>query len=205
MDNQQQENLNNMKVNWKIVDTVDLTLKSGRIRKSYLIECKCGYQRYIHLSEWARIQNNTHTSNLIQNGCRRCNILDKSIESKTQAIYKRLLKAIESSCKRKGREFNLSIEQAINIYKSNCYYCNTPPSNIFKSNNIDGFTLKYTGVDRVDSSKGYTIDNVVPACIHCNRAKNDLGQKEFYNLISRIYSFRVQRLGHVPVDSSESK
>lgn len=180
-------------MNWKIIETVPLRLKSGRVRNSYLIECKCGSRRYIHISEWTRLQNGTHKSN-IQQGCRICNLKDKSTIQKTSSVYNYLYSSLKSACQRVKREFKLTKPEAIELYKSNCFYCDSAPSNVFKSANIDGFTLKYTGIDRVDSSKGYTTDNVVPCCYKCNRAKMNLSQDEFYNLISNIYHFRVQRL-----------
>lgn len=47
--------------------------------------------------------------------------------------------------------------------------------------------VKICGVDRVDSSKGYTIDNVVPCCDICNRMKLDKDITEFFDTIKRIY------------------
>lgn len=48
----------------------------------------------------------------------------------------------------------------------------------------------YSGLDRVDPSQGYTIDNIVPACIICNRAKADMTIEGFYAWINRVFSER---------------
>lgn len=189
--NQQQDNVINM--NWKIIKPVALKLKSGRVRNSYLIECKCGLRRHIHLSEWKRLLNGTHKSN-IQQGCRKCNIIDKPTDHKTSAAYKLLYANVKSASRRIKREFTLTLDQATVLYQGNCYYCNSAPSNLFRSNNVDKFTLYYNGIDRVDSTKGYTPDNVVPCCCNCNRAKMNLRQDEFFEMISNIYHYRVQRL-----------
>ena len=39
--------------------------------------------------------------------------------------------------------------------------------------------MESTGLDRVDSNKGYTDDNVVPCCGSCNQLKNELPYKYF--------------------------
>lgn len=182
-----------MNLNWKIVEPVQLTLKSGRVRNSYLIECKCGNRRHIHLSEWKRLLTNTHKSH-IQAGCRQCSLLSTPIEKQTKAAYKNLYDNLKSSCTRINRVCSLSLEEASTLYQSNCYYCGTAPSNLYKSPNLNQFTLRYSGIDRIDSNKGYTNTNVVSCCFNCNRAKSNLDQREFLELVKKIYSFRVHRL-----------
>lgn len=41
-------------------------------------------------------------------------------------------------------------------------------------------------IDRIDSTKDYSIDNVVPCCKFCNWAKSDLKQKDFYDWVQRV-------------------
>lgn len=180
-------------LNWKIVEPVQLTLKSGRVRNSYLIECKCGNRRYIHLSEWKKLLTGTHKSH-IQAGCRQCLLLNTPIEKQKKAAYKNLFNNLKSSCKRINRVCSISLKRAIDLYSSNCYYCNSAPSNVYKSPNLSALNLKYSGIDRIDSTKGYTDKNTVACCFNCNRAKSDLSQQDFLNLIKNIYSFRVHRL-----------
>lgn len=43
------------------------------------------------------------------------------------------------------------------------------------------------GLDRVDSSRGYTPDNVVPCCKTCNSAKSSLSLEEFRAWVRRVY------------------
>ena len=43
------------------------------------------------------------------------------------------------------------------------------------------------GIDRIDSSKGYSVDNCVPCCAKCNYAKHDLSIDDFKNHIEKIY------------------
>jgi len=82
----------------------------------------------------------------------------------------------------KGRKLELGItsEQYLNLMEERiCYYCNGPL-------NSTG-----SGLDRIDSSKGYLIDNVVKCCKICNQMKNDLGQLEFFEHINSIYAKHI--------------
>ena len=67
------------------------------------------------------------------------------------------LSSIIGNAKCRGLNFELSEQQAITMLHSNCYYCDKP--------NADG-------IDRIDSTKNYTVDNCVPCCGICNRMKN---------------------------------
>lgn len=75
----------------------------------------------------------------------------------------------------KGRKipFNLSEEQVSNLLQQNCYYCGEPIAD---------------GIDRIDSSKGYNIDNVVPCCGICNRMKNKYPLNIFLDKITKIHN-----------------
>jgi hypothetical protein len=99
-----------------------------------------------------------------------------------------LHKANKNLSERHGKLFTLDLEDSIKIYKSNCYYCNIKPSNIFKG------IYKYSGVDRIDSTRGYEKDNTRACCFNCNRAKSNLPEGVFLKLISDIFTNRVQRL-----------
>src|SRR3990167_8701685 len=62
-------------------------------------------------------------------------------------------------CNRINRQFDLTLEQFIEIRKNNCEYCEGPLSEYG------------SGLDRSDNSKGYTLNNVVPCCKQCNWIK----------------------------------
>lgn len=42
------------------------------------------------------------------------------------------------------------------------------------------------GLDRVDSSGAYVVGNVVACCTHCNRAKSDRTEVEFFAWAVRV-------------------
>lgn len=48
------------------------------------------------------------------------------------------------------------------------------------------------GIDRVDSSKSYTIENSVPCCKICNQMKNNMSLEEFMEHIGNILKYRAE-------------
>lgn len=77
-----------------------------------------------------------------------------------------------------GRAFDLTLEDFDDITKQPCYYCGGF-NGVFQS-------VPFSGVDRIDSSKGYTKDNVVPCCGKCNRMKGDLPQDKWIQHLQKI-------------------
>lgn len=48
-------------------------------------------------------------------------------------------------------------------------------------------------IDRIDSSKGYTVDNIQLVAKIVNQAKNDLDEKDFLDMIKFIYEERIAK------------
>ena len=65
----------------------------------------------------------------------------------------------KNGAKQRGITFLLSVEEFSAFWQVDCHYC--------------GGAIATIGLDRVDSSKGYEIGNVVPCCAMCNRIKLD--------------------------------
>ena len=85
--------------------------------------------------------------------------------------------------------WNLTKDEFFNLTSQNCFYCNLPPSNIKVSSYGKG-DFVYSGIDRIDNSRGYDTDNAVPCCKTCNRAKDIMGQGEFLEWVSRVHNHR---------------
>jgi 5-methylcytosine-specific restriction endonuclease McrA len=86
---------------------------------------------------------------------------------------------------KRGWDFDLTIEEFSVLTKGNCYYCGSEPSQIKRAKNSTVYI--YNGIDRVDNSKGYILENCVPCCKQCNTAKNTHTVEEFYDWISKIH------------------
>jgi hypothetical protein len=88
---------------------------------------------------------------------------------------------------RKDVPFELTKDEFSKLTKSNCYYCNQPPAQIAKPTIRSYGEYIYNGIDRIDSSKGYTTDNCVPCCGFCNVSKNNHSLDNFLKKVKTIY------------------
>lgn len=87
-------------------------------------------------------------------------------------------------CKQKGRLFTLSKEEYLTLYHLPCHYCN----NILCGNIIK----KGVSLDRIDNSRGYELDNVLPCGTFCNRTRGDrLTVQEMLDVAQFIISKRT--------------
>lgn len=102
---------------------------------------------------------------------------------------------------RKVMEFALTREQFKQITSHPCNYCGEPPSAIFKSKFRPG-NYVYNGVDRVDNSRGYTIDNVVSCCRMCQFAKRNWKVEDFLRWALKLADYQRSQF-HAGVRSTE--
>lgn len=86
----------------------------------------------------------------------------------------------------KNHKINISYKDWHLLSKKNCYYCGSLPSNIIKSKHNNGDFI-YNGIDRLNSNLGYELNNCVPCCKKCNRAKSDMTEREFIEWIKKTY------------------
>ena len=96
-----------------------------------------------------------------------------------------------SGARQRDIEWNLSEKEFKSLIKQNCYYCNEEPSRHQSVSYRDDYEL-VNGIDRIDSNKGYSIDNCVPCCNTCNLMKNTLPKSVFFEKISQIYNHRIK-------------
>jgi|ERR1035441_520809 5-methylcytosine-specific restriction endonuclease McrA len=109
---------------------------------------------------------------------RRENKWDTTASDKYRGSAKGRYKELKHAALAKG-EFNISLEQHIEILKHPCAYCDGPL-------NKGG-----SGLDRKDTSKSYILDNVVPCCYSCNKIKSDeLSYEEMLVAMEAILKLR---------------
>lgn len=156
-----------------------------RFESVWLCACDCGMQTTA----------STHLLNKgrrISCGCSKTEILRKASKKRHAHAWDDpelpILLNIYKSYKKNGknREFTLSFEEFKVLIFQNCTYCGEPPSN---NREYCGRYLKYTGIDRIDSSLGYVQGNVTPCCFKCNYAKTDMSLEEFRNYVKRLISY----------------
>ncbi len=105
-----------------------------------------------------------------------------------------------SSAKRVHNGYNdgdLTFEYFLKITQHNCVYCGIEPNNNCNAHEKrsdasqyarDNGNFIYNGLDRLDSSKGHNVDNVVPCCHSCNWAKGDKSVEEYKEWIIRAHN-----------------
>lgn len=100
-----------------------------------------------------------------------------------QAFYNYLYGQFRTGAIRRGHEFELSKFEVQTLTQQPCFYCNGKP---LQCRAIYSKFL-YSGLDRLDSDKGYTSDNVVSCCSKCNFAKRSMTIQQFRDWIRAVY------------------
>lgn len=117
---------------------------------------KCSYCK--KSKELIQYSKDNYTITGIHYTCKEC---DSSLNKQ----YLRSIKGKYSYSKRKAAKRKLSwiitLEQYEYLLKQPCYYCKTIILNDYGC-----------GLDRIDNSKGYLINNVLPCCKECNRIRH---------------------------------
>lgn len=148
--------------------------------------CDCGKEKIVL------------SSNLRQGTTQSCGCLakersrERSIIGEGEACFNFLLTSYRNRAKLKGLSFDLTIEEFKILTKKNCTYCGREPFTIKTKVSCNGIYI-YNGIDRVDSSKGYIIENCVPCCKICNYAKRKLSLQEFKEHITKIYFHYIKK------------
>lgn len=114
--------------------------------------------------------------------------LDRTLPS-----FNTLLGKYKYSANKRGLEWSLTEEEFRKLVTSPCYYTGIMPSTVIQNKNAEAFY--YNGVDRLDSSKGYTVGNCVACYTPINFMKSDTPEEEFLNLIKQVYEYK--ELGNV--------
>ena len=126
--------------------------------------------------------------NIVSCGCYRNDIQailgPRHALPKDRAGLNAVLNRYKQGARARGYEFLLTDDEFDKLTQMSCYYCGTPPSQIFfRKGSLEKYT--YSGVDRVDNTKGYTHDNCVSCCDECNYAKKGVTPR----IIRAAYGF----------------
>ena len=153
--------------------TIKQIIPGKNARQGYVIcSCICGGERKIRVDEF-RKEN--------QNGCKNCG---KGFYFKFE---NKLFNDYITRCKYKNLEFNLTFEEFKELINSNCFYCNSLPKLHIHNVSKIRREFKSNGIDRIDSKKGYIMENCLPCCDICNFSKSDLEFFEFLDHIKKVY------------------
>ena len=115
-----------------------------------------------------------------------------------ESAFNALLKGYIKTAADRGYPFALTRDEFKQITQMDCYYCGAPPSKVKKIKNGHGEYI-YNGVDRVDNSKGYSLDNSVTCCNACNVAKNAVPMR----IAEKMVEFKERGTGQFRLDDEE--
>lgn len=152
------------------------------------VMCECGTKKLV-------------AGSLIKSGkVKSCGCLQKEIASrlfqKPSGIngLNHFIYSYKQAAQKRNLSWNLTEENIKYLTKQNCFYCNIEPKQLSKPGSptmtkkgIEHATYIYNGIDRIDNKTGYELNNCVPCCKNCNRAKRTMSQKEFFELVKQIY------------------
>lgn len=124
-----------------------------------------------------------------------CDVLEKTYSKRGLKLgdsqFNALFSSYRSNAKCKKLPFLLTKEFFKSLVLQNCYYCGKIPSESFKRKGLKGEFI-YNGVDRKDSTQGYTVENSLPCCTDCNYTKSNLPHDIFLEKIVAIYQHRMK-------------
>lgn len=158
--------------------------KDKRWRRHYLCRCDCGNEKVIQGS--LIISGNTKSC-----GCLLAESMKKKRLPNNRGVINQIILSYKRHAKRRGLIWELNFDDVFGIINKPCYYCGIYNSNKKITKNCrEGF--QYNSIDRVDSNKGYVINNVVPCCERCNKAKMAMSKNDFLEWIQRVYNYSIK-------------
>ena len=99
--------------------------------------------------------------------------------------------AYKGGARQRSLPFNLTFEEYKDLVTQPCFYCGVTESKVCYGSigaALAHGEFKCNGLDRMDNTRGYTLDNVVPCCTQCNISKGKSSVSEFINWIKRAHA-----------------
>ena len=128
--------------------------------------------------------------------CNQCHLLKRrqARYTKERPLESWIREAVIIARHRSKTPCDLTVEHMVDLWnKQNgkCYYSNLPMS---EPRYGSGKNPYVASMDRLDSQKGYTKDNVVWCCCICNSGKQQLSKDEYINLCSQVAHYQLGQL-----------
>ena len=141
-------------------------------------ECSCSCGEYITVPATYLVRKSKKPKH--------CGCLNKKFGE--DAAFNVLYQSYKKRAAKNGLIFTLTRKEFRTLTKQPCVYCASKPFQVqyIGGNNRKGHEYIYSGIDRIDSSKGYTLDNCSPCCKICNFAKSNMNVGEFLLHITKI-------------------
>ena len=164
--------------------------------KHVSLRCLC------HYCDTEVIMNNGNLAKKMNScGCQQNNSDTwKSVGSKTkpwqlpsgQAARNNLEFQYKRSARERNFEYQLTTEEFTKLVSGECRYCGDSLTQVKKGQGKTSGDFRYTGIDRIDSTRGYTIDNCVSCCWLCNNMKYTTEESVFLKHVEKIHNHNNQ-------------
>jgi len=162
--------------------TVLRRVHNRRGRPHYACRCACG-KTVVVLGASLTGLNTKSCGCLKLDVCATKTVYEYRRMSFGEAFSRRLAAQVQNDAKRRNLRVTVSPSEIIELRKQHCFYCGHPPVEP-RHKCYGGFPVN--GLDRLDNSKGYTVENCVPCCFQCNRAKRGHSAAEFIAHVFKI-------------------
>ena len=139
----------------------------------WMAKCGCGTEKIVRSSHLYRKKSC---------GCKSISNRFKNIDP-IDVIFNKKYNQYKQSAKARDFEWDIDIKHFTHTITKKCHYCKTEPLIKHKHKNV---TVFINGLDRIDNTKGYFEENIVPCCKVCNRAKHTETYEYFINYIKKI-------------------
>ena len=100
---------------------------------------------------------------------------DKKYRSKPEVRFKKY----KASALSRGYTWELTRDEFMEHWQKPCSHC--------------GASIETIGLDRIDSSLPYQVNNVEPCCSKCNQMKSDWSTVAWYNHMGKIMLHKMNR------------
>lgn len=156
-------------------------IKNGN--RSWLCKCDCG-------NEVIRSTSYLNTNKATSCGCEHSSRISNRMLKNISASFNSLYLSYKHKANDRKLPFELTKDEFFILVKKNCHYCGVEPRQIKRTQTkYINEPFIYNGIDRINNSIGYDINNCVSCCGVCNQAKHTMTQKEFYDWIDRLIKF----------------
>lgn len=163
-------------------------VNTGRKERRCFCLCDCG--EYFNGTKGKIVRGVTRSCGCLQKECRESwkskMIAKKDLTDATS--FNEKYQTYRRRAERSGISFTLTKKDFRDITSGYCHYCGEDSEhNKNETRRYEGRTYLCNGIDRVNSSLGYDVENCVSCCDVCNRMKMAHSVEFFKQHIIRIY------------------
>lgn len=131
-------------------------------RGAWNVRCICGTEKVISRDSLKKMKS-----------CG-CKWLDLHKLPEGHGAINHFIASYKGGAKERGHAYELTKEQFYALIQQPCYFCGIPPQQEIPTHKRYNGSILVNGIDRVDNTKGYHVNNCVPCCRVCNFIKGQV-------------------------------